>query len=87
MYVANAQSAQIVSICAYAIQVRHQVPPAYIFIHGGGNVVFHGLSCLWFGKTIEAMRMRFFGDSEVKAHTTIGMTPKQNGHLQHRRRF
>ncbi|KAK0490162.1 hypothetical protein EDD18DRAFT_1109713 [Armillaria luteobubalina] len=45
---------------------------------------FIGLNCLWFGETIEAMRMRFFGDSEVKAHTTIGTTPKQNGYLQHR---
>ncbi|KAK0228799.1 TLC domain-containing protein [Armillaria fumosa] len=57
-------------------QVRHQVPLAYIFIYGGGNVVLQGLNWLWFGKMIEAIRKRFSGDSAVKAHTSNGLAPK-----------
>ncbi|KAK0239876.1 TLC domain-containing protein [Armillaria nabsnona] len=57
-------------------QVRHQVPLAYIFIYGGGNVVLQGLNWLWFGKMIEAIRKRFSGDTTVKARTSNGTASK-----------
>ncbi|KAG7448052.1 DUF887-domain-containing protein [Guyanagaster necrorhizus] len=55
-------------------QVRHQVPLAYIFIYGGGNVVLQSLNWLWFGKMIAAVRKRF-SDDAVK-NISNGTSPK-----------
>ncbi|KAF8077735.1 TLC domain-containing protein [Lyophyllum atratum] len=52
------------------LQVRHEVPFAYVFVYGVGNVILTSLNWFWFYKMISALRRRF-GDDELKERRTL----------------
>ncbi|KAF5380871.1 hypothetical protein D9615_004148 [Tricholomella constricta] len=64
------------------IQVRHEVPLAYILVYGLGNVVLTSLNWFWFYKMISALRRRFHDtDKAPKEQRRLvrGVQPKGNG--------
>ncbi|KAF8163559.1 TLC domain-containing protein [Crassisporium funariophilum] len=41
------------------LEVRHEIPLAYLLIYGLGNIVLQGLNWFWFYKMIQSLRKRF----------------------------
>jgi len=57
------------------LQVRHEVPFAYVFVYGFGNVILTSLNWFWFYKMISALRRRFGDDEPKERRKLVNNTP------------